>query len=47
MNNQYNSGLLFELDEFVAKLEDRGYDFPEILAALKEYTDLVEDLQLA
>ena len=47
MNNQYNSGLLFELDEFVATLEDRGYGFHEILDAIKEYTDLVEDLQLA
>ena len=40
--NQYNSGLLFEIDEFVSKLEDRGYAFSEILDALYEYTEIAE-----
>ncbi len=42
MNNTTNSGLLFEIDEFVVSLERRGYDFSEVLDALYEYIDLAE-----
>ena len=37
-----NQSLIFELDRFVADLEERGHAFPEIIDALYEYTEIVE-----
>ncbi len=44
MNNTQNSGLLFEIDEFVDALEERGYSIEEILDAAYEYIDIASTI---
>lgn len=44
MTTANSSNIIFDIDDLVERLEDKGYEFQDVIAAMSEYVELSEEL---